>query len=318
MTKKLKKLEAVLEFLVNGEQEKANQLLHEHLLETARDIYSDLVEEDELAEEELEIDLDESLDDSDKSEDFIDDIKTIDDEIETEEYVGEDDEGEEAEAEDDLEGEMDLDTGDEADLETGDMDVDLDSGGDDNLGDMEDAINNLEVSVEDSMAELKAVFDDMMGTSDSDEMAGDEVEDEYGDIDLGGDEEGGVDMDAEGEDEMVESRVERRRRIREAAERERRRRIREAAALKKYSVTMSGDEDGKSSPVAKSPKDTGGSGPVNFAGGADEKGGKATSPKKMKVTGPQDQKGKMDKKVSAPANKSEKAKSVIGKRLSKS
>jgi hypothetical protein len=49
--------------MVNDEMELASDLLHEHLVETARDIYAELAEEDDMvAEEELDLDEDEDLD----------------------------------------------------------------------------------------------------------------------------------------------------------------------------------------------------------------------------------------------------------------
>jgi hypothetical protein len=123
------------------------------------------------------------------------------------------------------------------------------------------------------------VGDDDMGDDDM----GDEVADEFSDMD--------DDMDDDTDDEDLD----------------------EDAKMHKHSVTMSGDDDSKASPVLQNAKDMsdGHAKAVNFAGG-DEKGGAGDSAKKMSVTGPQEQKGKMDKKVSAPSNKSEKTKSNIG------
>ena len=108
------KLEKVLEHMVNNDINVAVELLHEHFVESAAQIYADLVEEDELAEEELELDendeedLDEAFDDSDRSGRFKDDISSLEDEVEAEEYFSEEGDDED-EAMDDLEGEMDLD-----------------------------------------------------------------------------------------------------------------------------------------------------------------------------------------------------------------
>jgi hypothetical protein len=275
------RLEKVLEYMVNGENELASEMLHEHLIETAREIYADLAEEDEAVEEELELDEDEDLDeafhDEDESGDFEDDLETMEDELETEEYFGED-EDEEDEAMDDLEGEMDMDI----DSEMGDdMEGDMadDMGGD---ADVEDAM----VNVEDAMAELRAAFADLMGDDMGDEGMDDEVADEFDDMDF---DDEGDDMDDDLEDDDVK----------------------EAATLHKQSVTMKGDEDGKASPVKQNQPNISNHGKaVKFAGG-DEKGGKGDTAKKMTVTGPQEQKGKMDKKVAAPSNSSEKAHSLF-------
>ena len=72
------KLEKVLEYMVNGENDLASETLHEHLIETAREIYADISQEDELAEQDLDLDddddLDESFHDDDESGDFEDDL----------------------------------------------------------------------------------------------------------------------------------------------------------------------------------------------------------------------------------------------------
>ena len=278
------KLEKVLEYMVNGENELASEMLHEHLIETARDIYAELAEEDEAVEEELELDEDEDLEEGfhedDASGDFEDDLDSMEDEVETEEYFGEDED--EDEAMDDLEGEMDMDMDDE-------MGGDMEMGMDDEMGgnvDVEDAM----VNVEDAMDELRAAFADLMG-DDMEDEEGDEVADEFDDMDDFEDEEGD---DMDDDDDMEESY------------------FGEEAKLHKQSVTMKGDEDGKASPIKQNQPNISSHGKaVKFAGGADEKGGKGDSAKKMNVTGPQEQKGKMDKKVAAPSNSSEKAHSLF-------
>lgn len=295
------KLEKVLEYMVNGERELASEMLHEHIIESAREIYADLAEEDEMVEEELELDEDEDLDEAadeldededldegyhtdDKSGDFEDDISTMEDEVEAEEHFGEA-EDEDEEAMDDLEGEMDMDMDDEM----GDMEMDGEA------GDAETAMQN----VEDAMDELKAVFADLMGDDVEDEMD-DEVADEFG----------GDDMDMDVEDDMEESFME----DEDLEEAD----LEEGATLHKHgNVTMAGDEDGKASPIPQNAADMsqGHAKRVDFAGGAAEgdkgTGGKA---KNMSVTGPQEQKGKMDKKVAAPSNSSEKATSLLNKK----
>jgi hypothetical protein len=281
------KLEKALEALVNEEMDLARSYVHEQLIESAREIYAELAEEDDLAEDELELDEDEDLDeafnDSDRSGDFEDDIDSMEDEIEAEEYFGEDDDDMEDDAMDDLEGEMDMDD------KGGEMDMDMDMEGDGEEAEVEDAMLN----VEDALDELRAVFADLMGSDD--EGFGDEEAD---DMDMDMDSEFG----GEEEDDMEES-------FYESEDEE----LEESAELKKHgNVTMAGDEDGKASPVLQNAKGISDKGKaVDFAGG-DEKGYKAAKAKNMTLTGPQDQGGKMDKKVAKPTNKAEKAKSNIG------
>lgn len=283
------KLEKVLEYMVNGENELASEMLHEHLIETARNIYADLAEEDDMVEEELDLDEDEELEeglhDEDESGDFEDDLQSMEDELETEEYFGEDEEDDEDEAMDDLEGEMDMDD-DDMDMDM-DMDDEFDTETDDDLevepSDAEEAM----VNVEDAMDELRAAFADLVG-NDMDDEEGDEVADEFDDMDVG-DEDDMDDDDFEDGD------------------------FKEGATLSKHSVSMSGDEDGKDSPVKQNQPNISSHGKaVDFAGGSDgSEKGTGGSAKKMNVTGPQEQKGKMDKKVSTPSNSSEKAHSLF-------
>lgn len=285
------KLEKVLEYMVNGEKELASEMLHEHIIESAREIYADLAEEDEMVEEELELDEDEDLDedddleesfrDDDESGDFEDDLETMEDELETEEYFGEDDDDdlEDDEAMDDLEGEMDMD-----------MDMEIDPEVDDDLEVEPDDAESAMANVEDAMEELKAIFADLVGADMGDEEGmDDEVADEFDDMD---------DLDGE-DDDMEENFMEDD--------------LDEDAKLHKQSVTMKGDDDGKKSPIPQNSSDisSGHAKAVKFAGGSDEKGGKGDSAKKMNVTGPQEQKGKFDKKIATPKNSSEKAQSLF-------
>ena len=291
---KKSKLEKVLEYMVNGESDLASEMLHEHIIESAREIYADLAEEDDAAEADLELDedadedLDEGYFDDNKSGDFEDDIETMEDEIETEEYFGEDDDDMDDDM-DDLEGEMDMGMDDEM----GDMDMD------DEMGDAVPAEADIEdsfVNFEDAFTELKAAFADIMG---DDEGMGDDMDDEVADT-FGGDDDLNLDSPDEYEDDEEEDDFEESFAM-------------EDAKLNKVAVKKASDTGDKTSPIRQNQPAIGKGGKaVNFAGGGDEKGGKGDSAKKMSVTGPQEQKGKMDKKVATPSNKSEKAKSNIG------
>jgi hypothetical protein len=190
---------------------------------------------------------------------------------------------------DDLEGDMDIDAGDDmGDDMGGEMGDDF-GGEEGGNADLDSAM----VNVEDAMEELRAAFADIMGDDMGDDEGGDEVSDEFGDMDL--DDESIEDDDGEEEAPVMDSR------------------FGEGATLTKKPVTMKGDDDGKKSVTKQNVPGIGKDGKaVKFAGGADEKGGKAPAPKKMTVTGPQEQKGRMDKRVAAPSNKSEKAKSNLG------
>ena len=132
-----------------------------------------------------------------------------------------------------------------------------------------------------------------------DEGMGDDMDDEVADT-FGGDDDLNLDSPDEYEDDEEEDDFEESFAM-------------EDAKLNKVAVKKASDTGDKTSPIRQNQPAIGKGGKaVNFAGGADEKGGKGDSAKKMSVTGPQEQKGKMDKKVATPSNKSEKAKSNIG------
>lgn len=178
-------------------------------------------------------------------------------------------------------GEADEDEDEAFDDLSDEMDLEYDGGEiEADESDIEDAF----VNVEDAMEELRAAFADIMGDDDADaedleDQSADEFEDDADDIDF------------EDEDPM------------------------EAATLNKVSVSHS-DTGDKNSPYPQTGNKsvTGHGVPTKFVG-SEEKGGKCDTPKKMNVTGPQEQKGKMDKTVSKPSNSSEKSTSTIqGKR----
>ena len=153
------KLEQVLEYLVNEENEKATDLLHEVFVEKAKTIYSDLVEsdadiEDDITEEAKDED-EEAVEEAiggDPEERFADTIEADAEEIDAEEMFSEEDLDDE-EAAEDLAGDM-APEGDGEEVE------------------VEDAMMN----VEDALAELKAAFADMMGddVEGEEEVEGDE------------------------------------------------------------------------------------------------------------------------------------------------
>jgi hypothetical protein len=152
----------IIESLVNGEEAKASDLLHEAFVEKAREIWTDLVEQDELAEEEVE-ELEEGI----EEEDFLNDIEDSEDEIKAEEAFGE--------AEEDTEDMLEP----EAEMELADDEMDFDADGEldaheEEHSDIEDKL----VSVEDALADLKAEFAQLMGASDDEEEMEDDFEDE--------------------------------------------------------------------------------------------------------------------------------------------
>lgn len=180
----------------------------------------------------------------------------------------------------------------EEDLDESYDDLEEDFGGDaeedflDDIDSAEDEINAEETYEDDDMDDEEPVDGEEMDMEvDMGEIGGEEeapeaeeamsnVEDAIAELraafaDLMGDEdeEEAPAMDDEGEEEMMA--------------------FGEGAKLSNVNVTMSGDEDGKASPVGPGDDSLGEGTPVDFAGG-EEKGGSAPAVKDMGVTGPQE------------------------------
>lgn len=171
-----KKLESILELLLAEENEKAEELLHEYVVDKAREQYESLLD-DEVEEEEVSEVID-------QSNDFVDDITSDEDEINADEIGEEDDEesdnpfADAEESEDESEGEEDL----------------------------EDKVDD----IADELESLKAEFDALM--ADGDEPEAELGDEEEADLEMGGEEE--LDLESveydldeatdEDEDEVVE------------------------------------------------------------------------------------------------------------------
>lgn len=160
-----KKFEKLIDLIINEDQDRANQLFHEIIVEKSREIYESIIDEDSI----------EGLDDEiSADEEGFDDGEDMGDE-----EFGDEDFGDE-------EGEAEF--GDEADDEFGDEGEDL-----------EDRV----VDLEDKLDELMAEFEAQMG-GDEEEFGDEEDmgdEEEFGDEDFGGEDDMGDDMG----DEVMES-----------------------------------------------------------------------------------------------------------------
>ena len=151
--------EAMLEALINEDQESAKEIFHNIVVAKSREIYEELLESDFAAPEEAEEGLEE-------------------------EFGAEEEEGEDEVGADDEEGEED---GEEADDEEGEESPFGDEeGGEEEGGDMEDRVMDLE----DALEELKSEFEQL--------MAGEENEPEHADM-FGGEEEPADEFGAEPE-----------------------------------------------------------------------------------------------------------------------
>lgn len=250
----------IIESLVNGDEAGASDLLHEAFVEKAREIWSGLVEQDDIAEDEIaEEELEEAISDE-EADDFLGDIETAEDDIESEEAFGE--------ADDEDEGEMDMDMGDMDDME----ELADDGEGEEDHGDVEDAM----VSVEDALEDLKAAFAAMTGMSDDAEEAGDDEEEMEEEFTFESEEDEDLEESAD-EDDADET-------------------LEEAASLNKvgkdgaiHPVDMPAGDDGKASPVAGK-NDMGGEVIQTGAKGSEgsSKGLSDESAKDMGVTHPGD------------------------------
>lgn len=265
------KLEKVLQLMINEENEKASDLLHDIFVEKARNIYSDMIKEDEDLEKSLR-EYDDEFDISDMEDDFTDDVQmgvdTFDDEIDNEEML-------EAEEDDDMEpAEMELSDEDDDDEMT-DVDMDMDM---DDEGDTSETAEQAFMDVEDALEDLKSYFDELVG---DDEGEDDDFspEDEY-DYDDDEDEEmdGAEDLEAEFGDEDDEDE------------------LKESAELKKYGEPKSSKEaDNKDTIFDKKITRDGDTKDVPNFQQSEEKGGTAPKPKDLGVDGPQENAGKLRK-----------------------
>lgn len=159
----MEKFERLIEYVINDEEAKARELFHEIVVEKSRDIYENLMSEEDS--EELG---------GDAADDFISDIES-------------DEEG----------MSMDSETGsEEDDMNFGDMDGASDNGEDDeDVEELEDRV----VDVEDKLDELMAEFETLMTSEEGEESAQDmEI-----DTDTGADADMDMDSGEEEEDEDV-------------------------------------------------------------------------------------------------------------------
>ena len=279
------KLEKVLEFIINEENDKASDLLHDVFVEKARGIYEEIATEDEELEEATDEDVEEvdeakndddddkeQVDEADIQDEFADEIEADAEQIDQEEV-----------AEDDMEDEMPMD----------------DEGMED---DGDDSVDEAFMNVEDALDELKAEFAKLMGDEEpmDDEMPADDMSDmvdaeEEDPLMMGGDDRESVEEEMDYEE------------------------IGEGASLKAVSDPsdpVGEDGSNQKSPVA-SKNDMGGKA-VNITNDGSAGSSGAESPKLEDAGNVNTLPGKAGStsSVSAPSNSSEKADSPIsGKSL---
>ena len=273
------KLEKVLEFIINEENDKASDLLHDVFVEKARGIYEEIATEDEELEEATDEDVEEvdeakndddddkeQVDEADIQDEFADEIEADAEQIDQEEVAEEDPMGDE---------------------------MPMDDEGMEDDGD--DSVDEAFMNVEDALDELKAEFAKLMGDEEpmDDEMPADDMSDM---------------VDAEEEDPLMMGGDDREP-VEEELDYEE---IGEGASPKAVSDPANADTaDNKKSPVA-SKNDMGGTA-VNITndGSAGDSG--VESPKMEDAGNVNTLPGKAGKgsSVSAPSNSSEKSDSPI-------
>jgi hypothetical protein len=165
-----KKFEQLMDLVINEDNDRAQELFHEIVVEKSREIFESIMAEED--EDMMEDDMDGGM--GGPAGDLLDEINAE----ETEEGMYEEEE----------EAEADIDFGDdEVSFDDEDM---TDEGGDE----VEDAV----IRIEDKLDQLMAEFEEIMG-------GGDEEGDMDADMDFGGDAEGdedaGMDFGDEGDDE---------------------------------------------------------------------------------------------------------------------
>lgn len=161
----MNKFEQLIEYVINDEEQKARDLFHEIVVDKSREIFENLMSEEEVTEEVAD-ELDEEVDElgGDQSDDLIDDIES------EEEGIA-----------------MEADTDDE--------DHHDDMGGNEEL---EDRVVDLEDKLDELMAEFEAMMD---GDDAGDELSVDDTVD-LGDDDMGDEEEEVMDTEFETEGMM--------------------------------------------------------------------------------------------------------------------
>lgn len=133
-----KKYEQLIEYIINDEEDKAKELFHDIVVETSRDIYENLIDEEDFAEEESVEDMSDAIEADEEG------ISEEDDEM-------------------DMDMEMPMDMGDEEGEEEGEEAE-------------EEELEDRVMDLEDALDELKAEFDALMDDDKDDDMEMESVE----------------------------------------------------------------------------------------------------------------------------------------------
>lgn len=227
-----KKFEKLIALVINEDQAKAEALFHDIIVEKSREIYESIMAEDQVG-------------------GFMDEVTDENDEIGMEGMMEEDDmenmDAEEIDGDFDVEGGDDMDDEDMEFDDEEDMDMDDEEFGDEGEEELEDRV----VDLEDKLDQLMADFEAEMGGDMDDEEMDDMDDEEMGDMD-----------DEEMDDEEVMESVQ----------------LKKVPGL--YNSKIGGDNgEVRKSPVAANSGKKGMEGtPVNYDAGGDEQ--QASGPKK--------------------------------------
>jgi len=143
----MNKFEQLIEYVINDDTHKAQELFHEIVVEKSRQIYEDIMSEEEVDESE---DLEEGMEEVDEGDMGGDAADSLIDDVEAEEQ---DDMNMEAEGDDDGMGDM----GDDGADDMGGQDFGGDAGGSDEAATKGDIMD-----LEDKLDQLMAEFEDLM------------------------------------------------------------------------------------------------------------------------------------------------------------
>ena len=164
----MNKFEQLIEYVINDEEAKARELFHELVVEKSRNIYEEMMSDEEIEIDESDEEIEEGCDDmgGDQADSLMNDIET-------------EEEGISMEGEDDMEDSIELDIEDEDEDE-------------DDSEELEDRV----VDLEDKLDELMAEFEGLMGNDGdaADDMDMDSQDDEMD-----------MDMDMDVEDDEFET-----------------------------------------------------------------------------------------------------------------
>jgi hypothetical protein len=172
------KFEQLIEYVINDDEQKARELFHNIVVEKSREIYENLMNEEDGDEEDIEEGMDDTS--GSASEDMMREVES--DENGMNEEEGDDEEFDD-EAEEDGEDltkdlEQDNDDGEDFGDEEGDMEGDME--GDE---DLEDRV----IDLEDKLDELMAEFEQLMGDEAGEDHGDDDFDMEPVDGEVGGD-----------------------------------------------------------------------------------------------------------------------------------